>query len=153
LTKEAHTNNKFRQIILLDEMVELVVSDDLIFSTEKLKQMPVEKWFPFIESIFENLKKIKKSDGELIFSRVESPAEFMAGTYDFTFTKIEIEEKSYIKWSIYDYTKVYEYLARYQQLKNEKDIYRQQLEYKSKETKTLSQLLSKSFQDNNHTND
>lgn len=131
-------------------MVELVASDDLIFSTEKLKGISVEKWFPFIESIFSNLKKLKESDGELIFSRVESPAEFLPGAYDFCFTKIKIGEKIYLQWSIYDYTKVYEYLIRYQQLKNEKDIYRQKLEYKSKKMKTINQLLSKSFQGNNH---
>jgi len=118
-----------------------VASNDIIFSTEKLKDVAVGKWFPFIESVCDTLKKIKKSDGEIIFSRVESPALFLPGSYDFSFMKIEIEGKEYIQWSIYDYTKVYTYLTKYQQLKNEKDIYRQKLEYKSKQIKSLNELF------------
>ena len=135
------TDKHFRQLILLNEDFRLVASNDIIFSTEKLKDVAVGKWFPFIESVCDTLKKIKKSDGEIIFSRVESPALFLPGSYDFSFMKIEIEGKEYIQWSIYDYTKVYTYLTKYQQLKNEKDIYRQKLEYKSKQIKSLNELF------------
>lgn len=135
------THQLFRQIIILDEEVEFVGSDDLLFSTEKLKEISVAKWFPFIESIHDTLKKMKVSEEEVLFSRVESPAEFLSGSYDFSFIKIEIDGKEYIRWSIYDYTNVYSYLTKYQQLKNEKDIYRQKLEYQDGQLKDIKDFF------------
>lgn len=135
------TDKHFRQLILLNEDFQLVGSDDMIFSTAKLKDIPVEKWFPFIESICDTLKDIKITDDEILFSRVESPALFLPGSYDFSFMKIEIKNIEYIQWSVYDYTKVYTYLTKYQQLKNEKDIYRQKLEYKNKKIKSFNDLF------------
>ena len=139
--KNFHMHHLFRQIIILDEDVEFVGSDDLLFSTEKLKDISVSKWFPFIESIHENLKKIKVSEEEVIFSRVESPAEYLPGSYDFSFLKIEKDGKEYIRWNIYDYTNVYSYLTKYQQLKNEKDIYRQKLEYQDCQIKDIKDFF------------
>jgi len=136
-----YTDKHFRQLILLDENFRLVGSDDIIFSTEKLKAISVGKWFPFIESIYDTLKDIKISDGEILFSRVESPALFLPGSYDFSFMKIEVGDKEFIQWSVYDYTKVYTYLTKYQQLKNEKDIYRQKLEYQNKKVKNIDDLF------------
>lgn len=141
MSNNFYTDKHFRQLILLDKDFRLVASDDIIFSSEKLKNISVGKWFPFIESICDTLKDITISDGEILFSRVESPALFLPGSYDFSFMKIEIEGKDYIQWSIYDYTKVYTYLTKYQQLKNEKDIYRQKLEYQSKKVKSIDELF------------
>jgi len=140
-SKTNTSDNHFRQLILLNENVELIKSDDLIFSTEKLKFISVKKWFPFIESIYEALRQMRMNDEELIFSKIESPAEFLPGSYDFTFAKVEIEGQAIIQWSIYDYTNVYIHLAKYQQLKNEKDIYRQKLEHRLKNVKKLNQLF------------
>ncbi len=137
----SHTNHLFRQIIILDENVEFIGSDDLLFSTEELKNISVAKWFPFIESIHETLKTMKVNEKEIIFSRVESPAKFLSGSYDFSFFKIEKEGKKYIRWSIYDYTNVYSHLTRYQQLKNEKDIYRQKLEYRDRQLKDIKDFF------------
>lgn len=123
----------FRQLIILDEQAELVSSDDSLFSTDQLKDISVAKWFPFIESIHDTLKKMTLTGKELLFSRVESPANFLPGSYDFSFYKIQREGKEYIQWSIYDYTNVYAYLTKYQQLKNERDIYRQKLEYQDRQ--------------------
>lgn len=135
------THHLFRQIIILDADVEFVGSDDLLFSTENLKGISVSKWFPFIESIHDTLKKLKVSDEEILFSRVESPAKFLPGSYDFTFFKVKRDGKHYIQWSIYDYTNVYAYLTKYQQLKNEKDIYRQKLEYRDRKLKDIKDLF------------
>lgn len=135
------THHLFRQLIILDEEAEFVGSDDLLFSTEKLKKIPVAKWFPFIESIHEALKKMKLSNKEILFSRIESPADFLPGSYDFSFLKIEQNGREYIQWSIYDYTVVYTYLTKYQQLKNEKDIYRQKLEYRDRQIKDIKDFL------------
>lgn len=137
-----NTNTNFRQLILLDNNVRLVGSDDILFSTQRIKNVPVQKWFPFIESIFNVLKDLTRNEGELIFSRVESPAEFLPGSYDFSFIKIELKGIEYIQWSIYDYTNVYAYLTKYQQLKNEKDIYRQKLEYHNERVTNIEDLLS-----------
>ncbi len=141
MSSNLYTNKHFRQLILLNEDFRLVASDDIIFSTKKLKDVPVGKWFPFIESVCDTLRDIKISDGEILFSRIESPALFLPGSYDFSFVKIVIENKNYIQWSIYDYTKVYTYLTKYQQLKNEKDIYRQKLEYQNKKVKSIEDLF------------
>ncbi|MEM6965784.1 MAG: hypothetical protein AAF573_13535 [Bacteroidota bacterium] len=131
----------FRQVIILSEAVEFVISNDILFSTETLKEIPVRKWFPMIESIHESLKGLKIGDEEIQFSRVESPAEFLPGAYDFSFTKIEMEDRAYIQWNIYDYTNVYTYWTKYQQLKNEKDIHRQRLEYGDKQVETFDDLI------------
>lgn len=136
-----HTNHLFRQIIILDDEGEYVGSDDILFSTEKLKEISVAEWFPFIESIHETLKKMKLSNEEILFSRIESPADFLPGSYDFSFLKIEQNGREYIQWSIYDYTVVYTYLTKYQQLKNEKDIYRQKLEYRDRQIKDIKGFL------------
>lgn len=136
-------HQNFRQLVLLNENIELVGSDDYIFSTQQFENVFVGKWFPFIESILDNLREIKIGEEELIFSRVESPAVFLPGSYDFSFCKIEIEMIPYIRWSIYDYTSAYNYLTQYQQLKNEKDIYRQKLEYRDQQIQSIGDLLSR----------
>jgi len=140
--KENTKTKLIQQLILLDESFDLVKSNDLIFSTDNLSSIPVEKWFPFIESIHETIKKIKIEDGELQFLRVESPAEFLPGSYDFSFLKIIINEKDYILWTICDYTEVYIYLSKYQQLKNELDIHRQKLDYQNRQATQIDDLFS-----------
>ena len=133
--------NSFRQIILLDSKTNFLDSDDMIFSTQELRKSPLGKWFPFIESILENLQNLKPTGEELNYAKVDAPSEFLQGTYDFSFIKKSIEGKEIIVWSIYDYTNVYTQFAKYQQLKNEKDIYRQKLEYKNKNVQNIKELL------------
>lgn len=131
-----------QQIILLDESFRFVKSDDHIFSTSKLQSLPVEKWFPFIESIHETIRNVNPNEGEVQFSRIESPAEFLPGSYDFSFSKIKLGDHSYILWSICDYTKVYTYLSKYQQLKNELDIYRNEIDHQNKQASGIDELFS-----------
>lgn len=135
------TNENFRQTIILNDEVEFIASNDILFSTKKLDGIPVQRWFPMIESIYESLRDLTVEDGEIQFSRVESPAEFLPGSYDFSFVKIVVEGREVVQWNIYDYTNVYTYLTKYQQLKNEKDIYRQKLEYKDKQVKLFRDLI------------
>lgn len=135
------THHLFRQLIILDKEVEFVGSDDILFSTDKLKNISVAKWFPFIESIHETLKKMEISKEEILFLRIESPADFLPGSYDFSFFKMKQDGREYIQWSIYDYTVVYSYLTKYQQLKNEKDIYRQKMEYRDRQIKDINDFL------------
>ena len=138
-----NTNTKLiQQIILLDESFNLVKSNNTIFSIDKLAAIPVEKWFPFIESVHETIKKMKLEDNEIQFLRIESPAEFLPGSYDFSFSKIKINGIHHILWSICDYTEVYTYLSKYQQLKNELDIHRQRLDYQNRQATQLDDLFS-----------
>jgi len=135
-------DERFRQILLFDENLNFVRSDDKIFPTQKLQDITLERWLPFMESIGENLKKLDKEDEELIFSRVESPAAFLPGSYDFSFSTKTIGGKNYILWKVFDYTDTYDYLTRYQQLKNEQDIYRQKIEYHNGEINKIEDLFS-----------
>ncbi|HFB99493.1 MAG TPA: hypothetical protein ENJ53_01685 [Phaeodactylibacter sp.] len=134
-------NKHFRQIVLIGKNMELLGSNDLIFSTEKIKNITIEKWFPFIESISGILKSMEIGDEEIIFSRVESPADFLSGSYDFSFIKRKLGEREFIQWNIYDYTNVYSFLTKYQQLKNEKDIFRQKIEHHDLNIKNISDLF------------
>ena len=131
-----------QQIILLDEAFHFVKSDDHIFSTAALQSVPVEKWFPFIESIHETIKKIQLDEKDVQFLRIESPATFLPGSYDFSFSKIKLDNQFYFLWSICDYTEVYTYLSKYQQLKNELDIDRQKVEYLNKQADNIDGLFS-----------
>jgi len=138
-----NSNTKLiQQIILLDESFCFVKSDDQIFSTSKLQFTPVEKWFPFIESVHETIRVINPTQGEVQFLRIESPADFLPGSYDFSFSKISLNNKYYILWAICDYTEVYTYYSKYQQLKNELDIHRQQIEYQNKQANDINELFS-----------
>ena len=141
-TNNTHLDKHFQQLILLDANVQFVKSNDIIFSTESLKGTPIDKWFPFLESISESLKKLKVEDGELLYSRIVHPADFLPGSYDFCFVKIMLDGIEFILWSIYDYSVIYSFLTKYQQLKNEKDIFRQKLEYKNRNVRNLNELFS-----------
>ena len=141
-TKKTSETKLIQQIILLDESFCFVKSDDRIFSTSSLRSLPVEKWFPFIESIHETIRKIKIEQDDVQFLRVESPSSFLPGSYDFSFSKIELDNKVYILWSICDYTEVYTFLSKYQQLKNELDIHRQKIDYRNKQANDIDKLFS-----------
>jgi len=142
-----NTNNSsgaklIQQIILLDDSFRFVKSNDKIFSTASLQSIPVEKWFPLIESVHDTIKVISPQQDEVQFSRVESPAEFLPGSYDFSFSKIKLQNQYYILWSICDYTEVYTYLSKYQQLKNELDIHRNEIDHQNKQAGNIDDLFS-----------
>lgn len=141
-TKKTSGTKLIQQIILLDESFRFVKSDDQIFATSPLQSIPVEKWFPFVESIHDTIRKINPEQGDVQFSRIESPAEFLPGSYDFSFSKIRLGDRDYILWSICDYTEVYTYLSKYQQLKNELDIHRNEIEHQNKHAENINELFS-----------
>jgi len=136
---------KFNQLVLLDYNGFIVHSCDTIFSTNTLKDSIVFQYIPFVESIFQELIKLKPTDPEIQFSRVEVPANFLPGYYDFTFSSIELENQQYILWSIYDFTGIYLDLMKYQQYKNELEIYRQSLELQSKKIQKISDIQYNKF--------
>ena len=135
-------NQNFEQILVLDENFKLLKSNDTLFDTSYLSDVPVEKWFPFIESVYESIKEMETESNELEFLRVESPAEFLPGSYDFVFSKKNIDNKDYFVWCVFDYTEVYHLLSQYQQVKNERDIYRQKREFKYRNSSNLNDLFS-----------
>lgn len=134
---------KFNQLVLLDYEGHIVHSCDTIFSTKPLKNSVVSQAVPFIESIFQELVKLNPKEPEIRFSRVEVPAKFLPGYYDFTFSSIELENQAYILWSIYDFTGIYLDFMKYQQYKNELEIYRQTLELQSGQFQKISDIKYK----------
>jgi len=102
-----------QQIILLDADAYILSSCDSLFSTEKLRFQPVTTFSPFLESIFPVLQQLTTP---MQFPRVEMPTDFLLGVYDFCFQKIMKKGKSYIKWTIWDKTQMYEKLRLRQQM-------------------------------------
>ncbi len=132
---------KFNQLILLDYKGFVVQSCDSIFSTTSLKDSPIQNKVVFIESIFNSLVKLKPSDPEIRFTKVEIPANFLPGYYDFTFSSVLLDKEKYILWSIFDYTDLYLDLMKYQQRKNELEIRRQAFELQNKNLKSPNDIL------------
>ena len=105
---------RFCQVILIGMDGNVVESCDSIFDTTSLSKRPISEWFPFVESVFYSLEYLNVDDDNLLFSKVEKPAPFLQGYYDFTFSKIEMEGKEYILWELFDYTTLYEDFKKYQ---------------------------------------
>ncbi len=123
---------KFCQVILLDKRGRMIESCNSIFDANQLKSKKVEEWFPFVESVLPVVLELTTDDPELLFSKVENPASFLPGYYDFTFSISHIEGKEYILWEIYDFTTLYEDFRHYQQKRNELEIQRQILALQNK---------------------
>lgn len=134
---------RFCQVILIGIDGNLVESCDSIFNTAPLAQYPVAEWFPFIESVFYSLKGLNIGDDNLLFSKVEKPAPFLQGYYDFSFSKIEMKEQEYILWELFDYTILYEDFKRYQQKRNDLEIQRQLFELENKKLKSKDEILQR----------
>ena len=128
LQKQSRVN--FCQYFLFDKNGILFESCNSIFDSSGLLSKPFQNWFPFIESIYPELEKLDASD-ELKFSKLHQPSSFLNGIYDFTFSKIELDQKTYLSWIVYDKTSIYLTLLGYQQQKNEFEIQRQAHEAKT----------------------
>ncbi len=131
---------KFCQVVLVGKDGTFAGSCDSIFQTQNLRNLPVQSWFPFLESIFSMLYGLDK---ELVFAKVESPASFLPGCYDFTFSNVTIDEKDFLLWEVYDYTTLYEDFRQYQQKRNELEIQRQLLALQNKELSSLNEILTR----------
>ena len=110
---------KFCQVLFIKKSGDLSDSCDSIFDTSTLKNKLVSEWFPFMESIFPTLLTLTKDSPDLLFSKVEMPASFLNGYYDFTFSVSVIDGREYILWELYDFTSLYEDFRNYQQKRNE----------------------------------
>ena len=133
----------FCQVILIGMDGDVVESCDSIFNTSSLAQYPIFEWFPFVESVFYSLEYLKIGDDNLLFSKVEKPASFLPGYYDFSFSKIEMKGKEYILWELFDYTTLYENFKKYQQKRNELEIQRQRFDIENKKLKSKDEILKR----------
>jgi hypothetical protein len=116
---------RFNQLILLDDVGNVIQSCDSIFDTTSYLQKSICQDIPFLDSIFDIINKITLNSPELLFSKVQSSFNKLEGVYDFTFSKILIENKIYTLWSIYDFTVLYKDLVDYQQRYNDLEIKKQ----------------------------
>lgn len=131
---------KFTQVILLNDEGYIVESCDTIFSTKNLRQQAIYEHIPFLESIFDSLKQLQPEASPIHFSKVEVPAKFLPGYYDFSFSRAYLEDVKGILWCIFDYTKLYIDLMKYQQRKNELEIHRQLFEIQNQQLKHSSEI-------------
>ncbi len=131
---------KFCQTILLGLNGQIVKSCDTIFLASSFHSLNVITWFDLMESVFPSIVDLEVGESEISFTKIHAPCDALPGFYDFSFSKILIQDKKYILWYIYDYTNVYQELLDYQQKKNELDIQRQYFEYKNRRIDDISDI-------------
>ncbi len=131
---------KFCQVLLINKNGTLAESCNSIFDTDVLSKRAVSEWFPFLESVFPTVRTLSKESPELLFSKVEKPASFLSGYYDFTFSVAIVDGAEYFLWEIYDFTTLYEDFRLYQQKRNELEIQRQILALQNKNLRKKEDL-------------
>ena len=104
-----------KQTLLLDKDAILLHSCDSLFPISDLKHKNVIPYFPFLESVFDDLLSRLKEDGEVIFQGVETKHAFLPGYYDYRFNLVYQNQKEVIEWQILDTTKTYNKLKVVQQ--------------------------------------
>ncbi len=136
--------SQFSQLVILNDTGSIVESCDSIFSTTDIKARPHPFLydFPFLESIYDLLLDLKVNGEELKYAKIESPLEQLPGVYDFTFSRVLLDGKEYILWSIFDYTDLYEDFKQYQQKRNELEIHREILETRNRNLHHQKDLLT-----------
>ncbi len=132
----------FNQLIILNDEGNILDSCNSIFEVGPFQDRPFTQYFPFLESIFPNLLELQIDSPELRFTKIEAPIAALPGIYDFTFTRMSIDGRQVILWSIYDYTNLYEDLRQYQQKRNELEIHRELLESRNRKLKRQQDLLA-----------
>lgn len=116
---------KFNQLILLDLSGNVIQSCNAIFDTSDYKTKSIKNEIPLLESIFDVTLTHIPGTPDILFSKIEKPFKLLPGFYDFTFSKLIIDNQAYILWSIYDFTALYKDLIDYQQRYNELEIRKQ----------------------------
>ncbi len=132
--------SKFSQFFLLDDRAQLLASCDSIVATQHLPQRPVTDWFPFLESIFQQVKSLQVDTAEIHFQKITIPHHQLPGIYDFSFRRIQLREGAFLLWRIFDYTALYEDLQHYQQRRNELEIHREMLELRQRQMRSRRDL-------------
>ncbi len=109
---------KHAQFILIDMKGNLVDSCNSLFETRE-KETEVKEWMPLLESIVNQVLLLEMDSPELFLPKIQAPMQELKGFYDFSFSKIEMDERQFILWIIYDNTKIYKDFFSYQQNRNE----------------------------------
>lgn len=135
--KRTHSD-KFNQLIFLDKDSYVLKSCNSIFDVKALENKSANEWYPFIESIFQDVWKL---DEQIRFTKVETTLKELPGTYDFTFARIVLDGKEALLWSIYNYTELYNDLKKFQQSRNELEIRRELIEKKYKKLVDFNEVL------------
>lgn len=104
-----------KQTLLINKEAILLHSCDSLFETINLRNRNIIPYFPFLESVFEDLVRRLKADGSIIFSGVETKHPFLPGYYDYIFNLIYKNKKEVIEWQILDTTIAYNDLKTQQQ--------------------------------------
>jgi len=119
--------SKFTQVMIFDLDGTFLESCDSLFDTNQLKASPLSIWFPVTGNIIDTMKTMD-INRELFFPRVEDPAGFLSGVYDFRFVRIGTTENSKLLIIISDFTEIYDKYRYFQQKYNEVRIEKQHLE-------------------------
>ncbi|MFK7983744.1 MAG: hypothetical protein AB8G86_27455 [Saprospiraceae bacterium] len=104
-----------KQILLINKDAVLLHSCDSLFVTENLRNQNIIPYFPFLESVFDDLINRLKVDGRIVFTGVETKHAFLPGYYDYIFNLMYQNKKEVIEWQILDTTTAYNDLRVQQQ--------------------------------------
>ncbi len=104
-----------KQTLLINKDAILLHSCDSLFETANLRDRNIIPYFPFLESVFDDLIYRLKIDGRITFSGVETKHSFLPGYYDYVFNLIHKNKKEVIEWQILDTTNAYNDLRTQQQ--------------------------------------
>jgi hypothetical protein len=108
------------QQILLDWRGYILESTDTIFDSRKWHYRPAMEWSHFFISIYPVLQLLELSSPEIYFPRINSVTNFIEGTFDCSFMRVEMGDNDQIfVWTIFDNTAHYEKIQKIQQRLNE----------------------------------
>lgn len=111
-----------KQTLLLNKEAILLDSCDSLFATHELINENIIPYFPFLESIFQDLLHRLNLESDVRFLGVATKHTFLPGYYDYTFNLISKNGKKIIQWEILDATDIYNNQKRQQQFYQEKVI-------------------------------
>ncbi len=104
-----------KQTLLINKDAILLHSCDSLFATDNLRNRNIIPYFPFLESVFDDLLNRLKVDGRIAFTGVETKHSFLPGYYDYIFNLLYKNKKEIIEWQILDTTTAYNDLKVQQQ--------------------------------------
>jgi len=114
---------QIKQTLLLNTNAMLMHSCDSLFVTHQLRNQNIRPYFPFLESIFEELLNRLKVESSIIFKGIETKHNFLPGYYDYAFSVVSPEGDKLIQWQIVDETEAYNALKIIQQSSHEKNAF------------------------------
>jgi hypothetical protein len=88
-------------------------------TVQKMDNLTALDCFPLVASMFSSFLNLKIGDTPVIVPAVSPGCHFLAGFYDFSFSKIGTKDKFQIRWIIKDCTDKYTSLKGDMQIHNE----------------------------------